>query len=93
MQNAPSQPQSPPPGTAMLDITHEKCPMTFVRTRLALDGLPPGGMLAVRLQGAEPLKNVKRSVLALGHSVLAEQPETGTIVTLILQKKPAPAAT
>ncbi|OAG77224.1 hypothetical protein Amal_01474 [Acetobacter malorum] len=59
------------PETRMLDITHEKCPMTFVRTRLALDGMAPGSLLAVRLKGEEPHKNVRRSVLALGHAVLS----------------------
>ncbi|NVN12548.1 sulfurtransferase TusA family protein, partial [Nguyenibacter vanlangensis] len=40
--------------TAILDITGETCPMTFVRTRLALDRLPAGGRLRVRLRGAVP---------------------------------------
>lgn len=75
-----------------LDITHEKCPMTFVRTRLALDGLAAGGLLAVRLMGEEPHRNVRRSVLGLGHAVLAEQPEADGSVVLTIQKKdPAPA--
>ncbi|MBM3557423.1 MAG: sulfurtransferase TusA family protein, partial [Alphaproteobacteria bacterium] len=44
-----------------IDITAEVCPMTFVRTKLALEKLPKGGVLEVRLKGAEPLKNVPRS--------------------------------
>ncbi|MFT8431212.1 MAG: sulfurtransferase TusA family protein [Acetobacter orientalis] len=87
MHDTPLLPDSPVPGIKVLDLIHEKCPMTFVRTRLALDSLPSGGTLAVRLQGAEPLKNVKRSVLALGHLVLGEQPERDTIVILTVQKK------
>lgn len=80
------------PETLMLDITHEKCPMTFVRTRLALDAMPPGGLLAVRLKGEEPHKNVRRSVLALGHSVLSEQAEEDGSVVLTIQKKDPAAA-
>ena len=80
------------PETLMLDITHEKCPMTFVRTRLALDAMPPGGLLAVRLKGEEPHKNVRRSVLALGHSVLSEQTEADGSVVLTIQKKDPAAA-
>jgi TusA-related sulfurtransferase len=41
-----------------IDITAETCPMTFVRTRLALDALDPGQILLVRLAGADPLANV-----------------------------------
>lgn len=94
----PREPSEIPPAdsshseTLMLDITHEKCPMTFVRTRLALDGMAPGGLLAVRLKGEEPHKNVRRSVLALGHAVLSEQTEEdGSVVLTILKKDPAPA--
>lgn len=61
----------------LLDITSETCPMTFVRTRLALDGLPAGGLLRVTLCGEEPLKNVTRSTQSLGHTVLATEEETG----------------
>ncbi|MFT9063037.1 MAG: sulfurtransferase TusA family protein [Acetobacter persici] len=76
----------------MLDITHEKCPMTFVRTRLALDGMAAGRVLVVRLMGEEPHRNVRRSVLALGHAVLAEQAaEDGSIVLTVQKKDPAPA--
>ena len=37
-----------------LDITKDLCPMTFVRTRLALDRLAPGQKLLVLLRGDEP---------------------------------------
>ncbi len=53
-----------------IDITTDICPMTFVRTRLALDALNTGDVLLVRLKGAEPLRNVPRSAAALGHQEL-----------------------
>ena len=37
-----------------IDITSETCPMTFVRTRLALDTLQSGDILLIRLTGADP---------------------------------------
>jgi TusA-related sulfurtransferase len=43
-----------------IDITKDLCPMTFVRTRLALDRMTPGEILRVRLKGDEPLRNVLR---------------------------------
>jgi len=53
-----------------IDITADICPMTFVRTRLALDRMPSGAVLRVRLRGSEPLQNVPRTAAAQGHAVL-----------------------
>jgi TusA-related sulfurtransferase len=53
-----------------IDITAETCPMTFVRTRLALDAIESGEILLVRLQGADPLANVPRAAADQGHEPL-----------------------
>ena len=53
-----------------LDITGEVCPMTFVRTKLRLERLRPGEVLAVRLRGEEPLRNVPRAARDEGHIIL-----------------------
>ncbi len=58
-----------------LDITPDTCPITFVRTKLALERMEPGQVIEVRLRGAEPLKNVPRSVREHGHTVLSLEPE------------------
>ena len=58
-----------------LDVTADACPMTFVRTRLALDRLAPGALLEVRLNAGEPLANVPRAATDLGHQVLGLAPE------------------
>lgn len=60
-----------------IDITAETCPMTFVRTRLALDALNTGDLLLVRLRGADPLANVPRAAADQGHEPLEliEQPD------------------
>jgi len=62
-----------------LDITKDVCPLTFVRTKLAIEGLPPGGILEVRLAGTEPLGNLPRSLAELGHQVLAITAEPGAV--------------
>ncbi|MBK8908027.1 MAG: sulfurtransferase TusA family protein [Rhodospirillales bacterium] len=54
-----------------LDITSEMCPMTFVRTKLLIERMAPGAIAEIRLSGAEPLRNVPRSVSAAGHTVLS----------------------
>lgn len=53
-----------------LDITRDRCPMTFVRTRLALDRIAPGALLRVRLRGEEPRLNVPRTAAEQGHTVI-----------------------
>jgi len=58
-----------------LDITNDVCPMTFVRTKLMIEKMQPGESLEVRLQGAEPLENVPRSVREIGHEVVSITPE------------------
>jgi TusA-related sulfurtransferase len=55
----------------VIDITSDVCPMTFVRTRLALDRMAPGKVLLVKLRGEEPLRNVPRTATEQGHQVLS----------------------
>ena len=59
---------------ASVDITRERCPMTYVRVKLALERLQPGGVLEVWLTGDEPLKNVPKSARDDGHEVLSLEP-------------------
>ena len=69
-----------------LDITAEVCPMTFVRTRLALDRMTTGQILRVRLRGEEPLRNVPRTAREQGHEVLSLETGTDGVATLLLRR-------
>jgi tRNA 2-thiouridine synthesizing protein A len=69
-----------------LDITGEVCPMTFVRTRLALDRMAPGETLLVRLRGEEPLRNVPRTAREQGHEVLALDTRPDGVAELLLRR-------
>ena len=71
---------------AVLDITRDVCPMTFVRTRLALDRLAPGSLLLVRMRGEEPRRNVPRTAAELGHAVLSLTVEADGTAVLLLRK-------
>jgi len=53
-----------------LDITKEHCPMTFVKTKLALEKLGAGEALEVLLKKGEPLSNVPKSAEEQGYSVI-----------------------
>ena len=69
---------------ATIDLTSDACPMTFVRTRLALDALSPGQTLLILLAGAEPIARVPPTIRALGHHVLdATLTPTGTLRLLV----------
>ena len=66
-----------------LDITGEVCPMTFVRTKLQLERMRPGEVLAVRLRGDEPLRNVPRAARDEGHVVLSVEPDGDAHLVLL----------
>ena len=55
--------------TATLDIRHVTCPLTWVRTKLALEAMAPGEELLVLLDGDEARENVPRSASEAGHEV------------------------
>jgi tRNA 2-thiouridine synthesizing protein A len=70
----------------VLDITDEVCPMTFVRTRLALDRMAPGQVLLVRLKGEEPLRNVPRTAAEQGHQVLSVTTGANGVSQIVLRR-------
>jgi len=67
-----------------IDITAETCPMTFVRTRLALEAIEVGQILLVRLRGEDPLANVPRAAADQGHDPLdlVEQADGTWLLTI-----------
>lgn len=69
-----------------LDITGDVCPMTFVRTRLALDRLAPGQVLLVKLTGEEPVRNVPRTAEQQGHQVLSMETGSDGVSVLLLRR-------
>lgn len=76
---------SPEPDV-LLDVSAETCPMTFVRTRLALDRLPDGSVLAVRFRGEEPRRNLPRTAQEQGHAVLSLEDLGDGYGRLVLRK-------
>ncbi|MBO7661856.1 MAG: sulfurtransferase TusA family protein [Clostridia bacterium] len=53
-----------------VDITDVVCPVTFVKTKVALEELEDGQILQVHLNDGEPVLNVPRSVKEEGHQIL-----------------------
>jgi TusA-related sulfurtransferase len=54
-----------------LDVTKEHCPMTFVKTKIALNKLQKGDILNVTVTVGEPLDNVPKSATEQGFNVLS----------------------
>jgi TusA-related sulfurtransferase len=69
-----------------IDITRDVCPMTFVKTRIALDRLSSGQTLLVRLRGEEPTRNVPRTATEQGHTVLEQRTEADGTMLLLIRK-------
>ncbi len=62
---------------ARLDVRAVACPLTWVRTRIALDRLGAGEALEVLLEAGEPLESVPRSAELEGHRVAERAPHPG----------------
>jgi TusA-related sulfurtransferase len=78
------------PAARLLDVTSDTCPMTFVRTRLALERLSEGDLLRVLLRGEEPRDSVPRMAEAQGHVVLSrtESALDPAIVEIVIRRGP-----
>ena len=64
-----------------IDITRDLCPMTYVRTRLALDKLRSGELLRVLLRGEEPRRNVPQTAAEQGHTIVSMDDATDGTTT------------
>lgn len=73
---------------ARLDLRGVACPLTFVRTRMALDRLPPHQPLEVLLDEGEPAESVPRTCTEDGETVLELGPWTEPGVVRLLVARP-----
>jgi TusA-related sulfurtransferase len=55
---------------ARVDITTVVCPVTFVKTKVALKDLADSQILEIRLNDGEPIQNLPRSLKGEGHKVI-----------------------
>ena len=58
---------------AEIDLRGVICPYNFVKTKLKLESMLPGEVLAVLLDAGEPIRNVPQSVQNEGHIVLSQE--------------------
>ncbi|MDX2469447.1 MAG: sulfurtransferase TusA family protein [SAR324 cluster bacterium] len=55
------------------DFRNVKCPMNFVKTKIALDPMKAGEILEILLDDGEPIANVPGSVELEGHEILSQE--------------------
>jgi tRNA 2-thiouridine synthesizing protein A len=71
------------------------CPITWVKTRIALEGLQLGDVLEVLLREGEPLQNLPGSAAEDGHRVVMVEPlrdDRAGSWRVLLEKGAAPPA-
>lgn len=73
-------------GVERLDLRGISCPLTFVKTKIALDRLPRGTRLEVLLDPGEPSESVPRTCRASGDEVLELGPwEAGAVRMVVVR--------
>ena len=55
----------------ILDLRGVICPYNFVKTKLKLDAMASGEVLAVLLDDGDPVRNVPQSVANEGHTIVS----------------------
>ena len=69
-----------------LDITRDRYPMTFVKTKLQLEQLEDGDTLEVLLSDGEPLEKVPKTVVEQGYQLLENVHVRDNIHRLLIKK-------
>ncbi len=72
---------------AELDLRGVICPYNFVKTKLKLEAMEGGQVLAVLLDQGDPIQNVPRSVSNEGHCILSQDLVEGSYLVLIRRRE------
>ena len=57
-----------------IDVSGTTCPMTFVKVKVALEGIEPGAILEAILNGEDHPEAIPPSVREDGHEVVSIEP-------------------
>lgn len=70
-----------------IDIRGEVCPYTYVKSKLALEGLEAGQVLEIILNHKPAVENVPRSMENEGHKVLTVEQISQTDFRIVVEKQ------
>ena len=71
----------------LLDITNDKCPITFVKTKIALEKLKPNQYLNIHIKKGEALDGLPSSLQELGYQIDNKIKMNSDIFSLEISKK------
>jgi len=71
----------------LLDLRGVMCPFNFVKTKLKLEAMEQGQVLAVLLDDGAPITNVPRSVSNEGHTILSTESVEGKFHLVRIRKE------
>jgi len=72
---------------AELNLRGVHCPYNYVRTKLKLEEMAVGEILAVTVDAGEPARNVPRSVVDDGHRVIEMTPLDSALRIIVEKRK------
>ena len=76
-----------PARSPALDLRGTPCPLNFIRTKLALEQVPPGELLQVDLDAGDPQQLVTQGLETAGHGVTSvAHPEQEGAVRLLIRR-------
>jgi TusA-related sulfurtransferase len=70
-----------------INIKGEVCPYTYVKSKLALEGIEPGQVLEVIVDHLPAVENVPRSMENEGHEVIDVTQINDTDYRIVIKKK------
>lgn len=68
-----------------LDLTKDKCPITFVKTKIALEKLKKEEKLAVRINEGEDLDNMPESLKEIGYKIIEKRKLKKNVAEIIIK--------
>ena len=71
----------------LLNITNDKCPITFVKTKIALEKLLPDQYLAVLIKKGEALEGLPSSLKELGYEITKKKKKKNEVFYLEISRQ------
>ncbi|HNW83552.1 MAG TPA: sulfurtransferase TusA family protein [bacterium] len=69
-----------------LDITNDRCPLTFIKTAYQLSKMNDGDILELLISEGEPLTSVSKEVEEYGHKIISVVHVSGSTYKITIQK-------
>tara|TARA_B100000073_G_C23571549_1_gene508377 strand:- start:600 stop:818 length:219 start_codon:yes stop_codon:yes gene_type:complete len=68
-----------------LDLTKYKCPITFIKAKIALEKLNKDQFLTVKINEGEDLDNMPESLKEIGFKIIKKEKLNKNVVEIVIQ--------